>query len=117
MVLVWTLVVIGVCLLLARGLPAALEWVCEERWRRRPQVPDVLLALELARLADEIQRTHETPQPHRAERLAASRGAYDLVLLELCDRAGIPRPQGRPPLDDRRRLDVEAALIGAGYSW
>ena len=117
MVLVWTLVVIGVCLGLARGVPAFFEWVCEERWRRRPQVPDVLLSLELARLATEIQSAHESVQPHQAERLAASRGAYDLVLLELCDRAGIPRPPGRPPLDDRRRLDVEASLIGAGYSW
>lgn len=117
MVLVWTLVALMACIGLARGVPAALDWASHERWRRRPQVPDVLLSLELARLATEIQRTHGSLQPHQAERLAASRGAYDMVLMELCDRAGISRPEGRPPLDDRRRLDLEAALIGAGYSW
>lgn len=106
-----------------RGDPPALlrPLVVRADARRRracpPPVPDVLLGLELARLAVEVQRLEAADVPCKAERLDACRGAYDLVLMDLCERAGIPRPAGRPPLSPHRRLRVEAELIAAGYEW
>ncbi|GGL41833.1 hypothetical protein GCM10012283_25560 [Phycicoccus endophyticus] len=86
--------------------------------RRPPEpLPAVLLALELARLAEQVRRTEADGQPHPAARLAAARAAYDHVLVQLCAHAQVPAPVGRLPLDPRVRLGLETDLVAAGMAW
>ncbi len=85
--------------------------------RRREPLPQVLLALELRRLAAEVRRIDEGRQPHRAARLAAALAAYDHVLLQLCEAAQLEHPRGLPPLSSRVRLDLEAELVASGVDW
>lgn len=87
-------------------------------WRRREEpLPDVLLALELRRMAAEVRRVEEGCQPHRAERLRAAMTAYDLVLLELAANNDVPTPPTRPPLTHRDRFEVETGLMSCGVDW
>ena len=85
--------------------------------RRHEPLPPVLLALELRRLAVEIRKVEDGNQPAKAARLAASRSAYDHVLLEYCRSLDVTVPADRAPLTAHQRFDVEEALIGAGHDW
>ena len=80
-------------------------------------VPPVLLALELRRLACEVQRIERSDQPHRAARLAAALAAYDSVLVDICRHAQVGTPVGLLPLDPRRRMALEADLVATGFDW
>ncbi len=80
-------------------------------------LPDILLALELRRLAAEVQKAEESQQPHRAARRAAALAAYDRVLVELCESADLPTTSGLPPLSARHRLELETGLVSSGLDW
>jgi hypothetical protein len=100
-----------------RALAGAAERV-RGRYRRRPEpLPPVLLGLELRRLAADIQRVEGSDLPHKAARLAASRAAYDAVLLDYCERLDLPVPDTRVPLTGGERFRAEEALISAGHGW
>lgn len=88
--------------------------------RQRPEkeaVPPVLLALELARLAEHVREVEAGNQPRKAERLAASTLAYDLALRDYCRSVDLPVPEGRGSLSRSARFEMEAALIGRGHDW
>lgn len=97
----------------------------DEHWRAltgRPVRPsenvDLLLrTLELRRLASEVQRAHATCQPGKFQRVQASTGAYDDVLLECCRAAGVPAPRSRGPLSTDERFAVETALLAQRVEW
>lgn len=101
------------------GLRRPVRWLGRHlRHRRgREPLPPVLLALELRRLAVEIRKVEDGNQPAKAARLAASRSAYDYVLLEYCRSLDVTVPADHAPLTDHQRFSVEEALIGAGHDW
>lgn len=121
------------------GQSEALKWLCEgetpkalrpvARALRRAQqdlglgprveepLPDILLTLELRRLAAEVQKAEMSQQPHRAARRAAALAAYDRVLVELCESADLPTTSGLPPLSARHRLELETGLVSSGLDW
>lgn len=88
--------------------------------RQRPEkvpVPPVLLALELARLAEHVRAVDGGNQPRKAERLAASTLAYDLALRDYCRSVDLPVPEGRGSLSRSERFEMESALISHGHDW
>ncbi len=97
----------------------------EDRWRaltgapaRPPEDVELLLrTLELRRLALEVQKAHATTQPGQYQRVRASTGAYDDVLLECCRAAGVPAPRTRGPLSTDERLVAEMALLAHRIEW
>ncbi len=100
------------------------EWLVE-RWRaltgspsEPPEDVELLLrTLELRRLALEVQKAHATIQPGKFQRVQASTGAYDDVLLECCRVAGVPLPRSRGPLSSHERFDAEMALLAQQVEW
>jgi hypothetical protein len=91
----------------------------------RPEPPDegvelLICTLELQRLSRTVQRAHATDQPGKFERVRASEGAYDDVLLRTCRVAGVggtaPVPD-RGPLSTMQRFEVETALMAGGVHW
>lgn len=98
---------------------AGLARSVEGRFRRSAStpVPDVLLELELARLARAVQQARDTPRPGQALHVRASTAAYDHVLLSCCGRVGLTAPTTTPPLSDRERFEVETRLMEAGVTW
>ncbi|WP_404386523.1 hypothetical protein LL946_08105 [Knoellia locipacati] len=87
-----------------------------ERPTKEP-VPPVLLALELARLAEHVVEVEEGNQPWKAERLAASTLAYDLALRDYCRSVDLPVPEGRGSLSRSERFEMESALLLHGHDW
>lgn len=87
--------------------------------RRLPEepLPPVLLGLELSRMAEHLRRVEEGDQPWKAERLAASTLAYDLVLRDYCRSVDLPVPEGRGSLSRSQRFELESALITHGHDW
>ncbi len=90
-----------------------------------PDAPDeevelLICTLELQRLSRTVQRAHATDQPGKYERVRASEGAYDDVLLRTCRVAGVggtePVPD-RGPLSTMQRFEVETALMAGGVHW
>ena len=99
-------------------LSALLAVVVARRERRRQEpLPPVLLALELARMAEHVRQVEEGDQPWKAERLAASTLAYDLVLRDYCRSVDLPVPEGRGSLSRSQRFEMESALITTGHDW
>lgn len=114
---------------------AALTWLVEDvvpaplrplsrgvagRYRRRrgeEPLPDVLLELELRRLAAGVQREHSARAPGQAERIRSWMLAYDWVLIELGERCAVEPPRRSPPLSRAERGHLEHALVGQGRSW
>ena len=100
-----------------RGLAARLD---DWRDRRRP-APDPTsteeLSKDLRRLADERGRLRDSDLPAKEARLVACTEAYDGILVQACDAAGVTPPSGRPPLGDAQRTQVETALRAAGVRW
>lgn len=80
-------------------------------------MPAVLHELELARLAEEVQRVRAGNQPGQMFRVRATTAAYDGVLLESCRTLGIAAPTSRVPLSDDERFEVESRLLHAGMRW
>lgn len=87
-----------------------------ERPKKEP-LPPVLLALELARLAEHVREVEDGNQPWKAERLAASTLAYDLALRDYCRSVDLPVPEGRGSLSRSERFEMESALITHGHDW
>ncbi|WP_353951962.1 hypothetical protein V6K52_00560 [Knoellia sp. S7-12] len=87
--------------------------------RRQPDepLPPVLLGLELSRMAEHLRLVEEGDQPWKAERLAASTLAYDLVLRDYCRSVDLPVPEGRGSLSRSQRFELESALITHGHDW
>ena len=88
----------------------------KQRPKKEP-VPPVLLALELARLAEHVRVVDADNQPWKAERLAASTLAYDLALRDYCRSVDLPVPEGRGSLSRTQRFEMESALITHGHDW
>jgi hypothetical protein len=92
---------------------------------RRPEPPDeevelLICTLELQRLSRTVQRAHATDQPGKFERVRASEGAYDDVLLRTCRLAGVVHPAAeaaRGPLSTDQRFQAETALLAGGVHW
>lgn len=80
-------------------------------------LPQVLHELELARLAEEIQRECDERRPGQLHRVRASTAAYDGALVDACRTVGIDHPRGALPLSDTVRYDVEMRLMAAGVHW
>lgn len=88
---------------------------------RPPRVPEplpsVLIALELRRLEAEVRRIEAGDAPHRAMRMRAALSAYDCLLLQLCEVAGVEACEEPTPLRSGQRLALEAELVAAGHDW
>jgi hypothetical protein len=100
--------------------PARLVASLRERHRGTDTVSmadEVLLELELRRIAERIQAEYAGCQPAKAERLRSWVIAYDSVLLELCEFSQIPPPRRGLPLSAEQRFALEHALVGSGRSW
>lgn len=108
-----------------RGGDTRLAHVLSERLRSvrsRPEPEDetmqiLLCELELRRLAQLVQDTYDNDQPHKYQRLQASRAAYDTALLNCCTLVSADIPREIPPLTPARRLEAEMALMAAGVDW
>ena len=88
--------------------------------RRHPQpepLPPILLALEVARLADHVRYVERSDLPNKAERLMAARLAYDHTLRDYCRAVDIDVPTAIRGLSTEQRFHMESALIGAGHEW
>lgn len=105
--------------MVALALLCALLAVVVAVRQRRPAeaLPPVLLGLELARMAEHVRQVEEGDQPWKAERLAASTLAYDLVLRDYCRSVDLPVPEGHGMLSRRERFEMESALITHGHDW
>ncbi len=77
----------------------------------------LICTLELQRLSRMVQRAHATDQPGKYERVRASEGAYDDVLLRTCRALGVPPTADRTPLTTMERFDAETALMAGGVQW
>lgn len=99
-------------------LAGLLTVVVALRQRRPPEpLPPILLGLELARMAQLVRQVEEGNQPWKAERLAASTLAYDLVLRDYCRSVDLPVPEGQGSLSRRQRFEMESALLTTGHDW
>lgn len=91
--------------------------------RPAPVAPDapvelLICTLELQRLSRLVQRAHACDQPGKYERVRASEGAYDDVLLRTCRVVGVAEPEAeRTPLTTTQRFDAETALMAGGVHW
>lgn len=80
----------------------------------------LICTLELQRLSRTVQRAHACDQPGKYERVRASEGAYDDVLLRTCRVAGVEHPAARTvrgPLSTDQRFQAETALMAGGVQW
>ena len=78
----------------------------------------LICTLELQRLSRLVQRAHACDQPGKYERVRASEGAYDDVLLRTCRVVGVAEPEAeRTPLTTTQRFDAETALMAGGVHW
>ncbi|MBP6995421.1 MAG: hypothetical protein KBB39_04680 [Phycicoccus sp.] len=132
----WLLFVIALCSPIGMLLVVSwlLRWLPENqppRWlawlltpltryaqARRPvpePLPSILIELELRRIAHQLAVVERSDQPHKAQRVDAWRGAYDLALADLARSLGEDPPA--PPLSPSQRTDLELTLVGAGHSW
>ena len=99
------------------GLAARLDdWL--DRRRPAPEPPSTRqLSEDLRRLVDERERLLDSDLPALEARLVACAEAYDGILLQACEAAGVTPPSGRLPLGDAERTQVEVALRAAGVRW
>ncbi len=123
-------------LVLAAGaghlLYKATEWIAaghppvsvERAVRRlRPSAPDpepmpgVLLELELARVARQLEQVRGSEAQGLALRITACTIAYDDALVACCHSYGIEAPNRPRPLTAGQRLEAESALLSHGVQW
>lgn len=103
-----------------RRLVAAVASALGARARTAPveePVELLICTLELQRLSRMVQRAHACDQPGKYERVRASEGAYDDVLLRTCRALGVPPAAERTPLTTMERFDAETALMAGGVHW
>lgn len=84
------------------------------------EVELLICTLELQRLSRTVQRAHACDQPGKFERVRASEGAYDDVLLRTCRVAGVEHAAAevvRGPLSTDQRFQAETALLAGGVQW
>lgn len=80
----------------------------------------LICTLELQRLSRTVQHAHACDQPGKYERVRASEGAYDDVLLRTCRVAGVEHAAAqavRGPLSTDQRFEAETALMAGGVQW
>lgn len=98
-----------------------LEALARRLRRGRPPPPDPFEALRLQMrltvVAGQVRALEEDALVYaKAQRLKATRAAYDDLLAEACVLAGVPLdPQRRRGEDERLREEVE--LASRGWSW
>lgn len=105
-----------------RSTPLAdrLEKVAYELRGRRKRPPDpfatIRLQQRLSILSEQIRKLEDDQYVYaKNQRLIAHRAAYDDLLDEAFELAGLPVPeQGR---GEARRLDAELELAGRGWHW
>lgn len=88
--------------------------------REDEEVELLICTLELQRLSRTVQRAHACDQPGKFERVRASEGAYDDVLLRTCRVAGVEHAAAqvvRGPLSTVERFEAETALMAGGVHW
>lgn len=91
--------------------------------RRPPPAPPeepvelLICTLELKRLSRLVQHVHACDQPGKYERVRATEGAYDDVLLRTCRVVGVEPAVERTPLTTTQRFDAETALMAGGVHW
>ncbi len=90
--------------------------------RPRPAPADeplelLICTLELQRLSQMVQHAHACDQPGKYERVRASEGAYDDVLLRACRVVGVAPAAERTPLTTMERFEAETALMAGGVHW
>ena len=90
--------------------------------RPPPDPPDepfelLICTLELQRLSRMVQRAHACDQPGKYERVRATEGAYDDVLLRTCRVVGVDPSGERTPLTTMQRFEAETALMAGGVQW
>ncbi|MDR7380728.1 hypothetical protein [Promicromonospora iranensis] len=92
----------------------------------RARTPDPLVTLRLqvrlGELAAELRRVEEDPAVYaRAHHWFAVQGAYDALLREACQLAGLPTATAPLRADERaaagERLREELELSSRGWSW
>jgi hypothetical protein len=94
-----------------------------EAWRdaQRPgpePVPAAVLAAQLRRLADQVQRISDSDRPAKALHLRAALLAYDDGLMRACSELGVSPPaKARSGMSRELRFQVESALLASGFSW
>lgn len=99
---------------------AALGVRVREPSREDEEVELLICTLELQRLSRTVQRAHACDQPGKYERVRASEGAYDDVLLRTCRVAGVEHAAAqvvRGPLSTDQRFQAETALLAGGVQW
>ncbi len=105
---------------LHRAVGAVLQGV-GVRQRERPATDEpvelLICTLELQRLSRLVQRAHACDEPGKYERVRASEGAYDDVLLRTCRAVGVDPETDRTPLTTIQRFDAETALMAGGVNW
>lgn len=102
------------------ALGRALGVQVREPVREDERVELLICTLELQRLSRSVQRAHACDQPGKYERVRASEGAYDDVLLRTCRVAGVEHRAAqvvRGPLSTDERFDAETALLAGGVHW
>ncbi|CAN7362746.1 hypothetical protein [Knoellia sp. LjRoot47] len=94
-----------------------------EAWRddRRPRpepVPVPVLAAQLRRLSDQVQRISDSDRPAKALHLRAALLAYDDGLLRACSELGVRPPAGASRgMSREQRFSTESALLASGFAW
>jgi hypothetical protein len=103
-----------------RRLHQATEPLVGRFRRRRVPEPDpfdtLRLQMRLGHLAGEIRRVEEARIYAKAHRLMALEAAYDDLLDEACELAGVPADAELKRGEEKRWLE-EQALASRGWSW
>ncbi|TCO43855.1 hypothetical protein EV646_11147 [Kribbella antiqua] len=104
-----------------RGLRTSTDRVTRLLRRRADPAPDpfdtLRLQTRLGHLAGEIRRVESAPRIYaKAHRLMALEAAYDDLLDEACQLAGIPADADLKRSEEKRWME-EQALASRGWSW
>jgi hypothetical protein len=97
------------------------SWASRLRRRKAPPVPDPFAVLHLqrrlGRVADQVRLLECDREVYaKAQRLTATRAAYDDLLAEACRLAGVEIDPGAARGEDER-LREEMELASRGWSW
>ena len=112
-----TLVIGAVALAVAIGL-SIWRWrkAHSEQHRAQACLRTLMFQTQLGKLAQEIAELDHKPSYARNHKVKAATLAYDRLLGEACEHAGISStPQSRH--EDLERIRRERALSAAGWTW
>ena len=112
-----TLIVGAVALAVAIGL-SIWRWrkARAEQYRAQACLRTLMFQTQLGKLAAEIAELDHKPSYARNHKVRAATLAYDRLLGEACEHAGIPAER-QSHHDDLERLRKERALTAAGWTW